>query len=362
MSKSFEKQRLWGHLACSVVLLCAAGLLVPPAVLAAETDSAERRIPLGPLASHNLHPLYAPFLQLSPLPARTVGENTVATFIVASYGNNYFYDPLNGEHEDLRVILDSEAAYTNVGITWGVHPRAEVNASLQTVAHFGGVFDPGIESYHRLLGLPNAGRHERPANHLRFYFETAEEVILDERAPVVDITALLLEPRVQLYGAEAESPAALSLAAAVKLPLASPSVVLTSGGADIAVRLMGAYTWPRLALTAGVGAAYLSRPEYIPEDAFTPWVAPFHFSAEWMATEQFSFLTAVNGTTSPFELGYRRSDRFSAIALFGGGLAVNRRLTLRAAMGQEFFTFAATDVGLHVSLRYRFAERWEPRR
>jgi hypothetical protein len=137
--------------------------------------------------------------------------------------------------------------------------------------------------------------------------------------------------------------------------------VLTNSGTDVALRAFADYYWPTAVVTASVGAAFLAQPNYMLEESFRPWVLPFSASFEWMATDVFSIITTISGNTSPFKLGYERTDRFTAVANMGGAFALSEQLTLRAGLTEEFFTFAATDVGVHLSLRYRFDEQWEPR-
>lgn len=330
-----------------------------PAQPAGDGDDPSR-LPQGPLAAHNLHPLYTPFIQLQPRRAETIGEDAISVFMHQSYGNNYFFDPEEGGEEDVFVILDSESAYTTIGITWGIHHRAEVNASVQGVSHHPAFFDGALEAYHDFFGFPNAGRGARPRNDLRFYFETADGVVLDESDPVIDMTALTLEPRLELFERD-DGAVMLGLGGALKLPLAAPSIMLTNGGTDAALRVFADYTRPTASLSATLGAGYLSQPQFIPEGRFVPWILPFSLSFEWMAGDALSLITTVSGNTSPFRLGYERSDRFTAVATFGGAFAVHEQLRLHAGMSQEFFTFAATDVAVHLALRYRFAEAWEPR-
>lgn len=340
----------------------AAAVFAVLAAAAAAQQPAEdgARSPQGPLSAHNLHPLYTPFIQLQPHRAETVGLNAIRVFGYESYGNNYFFDPADGGEDDVFVILDSEASYTTIGITWGIHDRAEVNASIQAVAHYPGFLDASLEAYHDLFGFPNAARGSRPQNDIRFYFETGDGIVLDESDPVIDITALTLEPRLELLEDD-DGAFMLGLGAALKLPLAAPSIVLTAGGTDVALRVFADYTWPTASLSATAGMGYLSQPPYIPEDRFVPWILPFSVSFEWMATDTLSVITTVSGNTSPFRLGYERSDRFTAIATMGGAVALSERLRLHAGLSEEFFTFAATDVALHLALDYRFAQAWEPR-
>lgn len=345
-----------------LLLLCALAVALPAQEGEEGTDGpGDHRAPFGPLVSHNLHPLYAPFVQLMPGRAETIGRNTIGVFAYESYGNNYFYDPPDGGEKGVYVILDSEASYTTFGITWGIHPRAEVNASIQAVAHYPGFLDPALDAYHGAFGFPNAAREKRPQNDVRFYLETEDGVIIDEAEPVIDMTALTLEPRVELIEADGD-PFMLGLGGAVKLPLAAPSIVLTRAGTDVALRLFADYSWPAVSVSATLGAGYLSLPTYVPEDDFIGWILPFSLSFEWMATERLSAVTTITGNTSPFRLGYERSDRFTAVATMGGIVALSEQLRLQAALSQEFFTFAATDVALHLAVRYRFAQAWQPRR
>ncbi len=323
-------------------------------------DGARSRSPQGPLPAHNLHPLYTPFIQLQPHRAETAGVNAICVFVYQSYGNNYFFDPAEGGEDNVVAILDGEASYTTMGITWGIHDRAEVNASIQAVAHYPGFLDASLEAYHDFFGFPNAARGSRPQNDIRFYFETSDGVVLDDSEPIVDMTALTLEPRLELLEG-ADGAFMLGLGAALKLPIAAPSIVLTNGGTDIALRVFADYTWPTASLSATAGVGYLSQPPYIPEDRFVPWILPFSVSFEWMATDTLSVITTMSGNTSPFRLGYERSDRFTAIATMGGAIALSERLELHAGLSEEFFTFAATDVAVHLALDYRFAQAWEPR-
>jgi hypothetical protein len=289
-----------------------------------------------------------------------VGVNAIRVFAYQSYGNNYFFDPPDGGNAGVSVILDSEASYTTMGITWGIHERAEVNASIQGVAHYPGFLDPALEAYHAFFGFPNAARGSRPQNDIRFFIENRDGIVIDESEPIVDMTALTLEPRIELLE-NVDGSFMLGLGAALKLPLAAPSIVLTSGRADIALRLFADYTWPTASLSATLGAGYLSQPPYIPEDRFVPWILPFSVSFEWMATDTLSVITTISGNTSPFRLGYERTDRFTAIATMGGAIALREELKLHAGLSEEFFTFAATDVAVHLALDYRFTQAWEPR-
>lgn len=318
---------------------------------------------LGPIVSQNLHPMYAPFVQLPARSARTVGQNSIATFIHESYGNNYFFH-LDADDDDggdtLISELDTEASYTTLGLTWGIHPRAEVNGSLLFVSHFDGVFDPAIEAYHDLLGLPNAGRGKRPQNEFSLYFKNDSGELLDEEGPIMDITALNIEPRVNLVESEDER-FLLTVGSTVKLSLSSPAVTATNSGADVALRAFAEYRWPRADLSASTGVAYLSQPDYIPDASFRPWIIPFTASFEWMLSDGFSLGTTISGNTSPFDLGYDRTDRFTATATMGGIFALGEQTQLQIATSQEFFTFAATDVAVHLALSYAFAEPWEPR-
>jgi hypothetical protein len=96
----------------------------------------------------------------------------------------------------------------------------------------------------------------------------------------------------------------------------------------------------------------MARPAFLQEEHFTGILIPFDLtigrSIAPGSGRNLSILATISGSTSPFRLGYRRTDSFSATANIGGRIAVSSRDTFQLSFTQEFFTFAATDIGFHL--------------
>ncbi|MFO7730440.1 MAG: DUF3187 family protein [Spirochaetia bacterium] len=314
------------------VLIGAAALLVPLSL------SAE------PLRSHNLHPLYAPFIQLQPMSALISSPRTTELSLLHSYGNNFFLDTEDGGNSEITADLDSEAAYTSIHAQYGLTERLELNLNLTAISHFPGIMDGFLQWYHGVFGFPNADRELRPDYRLSFYLENSKGVIIDEYTPLIALSALQIEARMQLYrGTNIDA----AVGTAVKLPILLTRHPLNSGGFDGAVRFFAGYRLAPLEFEASIGSAYLSKPAFVRESEFSRIIFPFFFSTEWQLQPRVSALVTINGTSSPFKTGYRRADNFSAVANFGGSFIIDSQNSIQLSMSQEFLTFAATDVAVH---------------
>lgn len=302
-----------------------------------------------PLQSHNLHPLYTALVQFHPQSAALQAPDSARLFLIQSYGNNFFLDTEAGGNPEIIAELDSEAAYTTIGVRYGFGNRIDASAALHLAAHFPGVLDGFLQWYHGLFGFPNADRELRPDYGHRFYLENSDRVILNEDDPLLSICALQIEPRILLFQGE-RIPLDLSAGSLIKIPLTQNSHDLLSGGIDIALRIYADYTVSRFAFNASVGAAYLSTPGILLESEFLNLVLPFTFTIEWQMLPAIAVIGTINGTTSPYQTGYIRADRFSSTFTFGSRFDLSPDSSLEISMSQEFLTFAATDVTLNITL------------
>ncbi|MFW5727573.1 MAG: DUF3187 family protein [Spirochaetia bacterium] len=312
--------------------------LWPPASITAE-----------PLKSHNLHPLYTSFAQFEPRSAALQKPDSARLYLIQSYGNNFFLDTEAGGNPEITAELDSEAAYTTLGVRYGFGNRIDASATLHLATHFPGVLDGFLQWYHGLFGFPNADRELRPDYGLRFYLENADRVILNEEAALCAISALQIEPRIRLFQDEG-IPLALSAGSLIKIPINLASHDLLSGGFDIALRLYADYAVSRFSFNASVGAAYLSTPDILLESEFMNLVLPFSLTIEWQMQPAIAFVGTINGSTSPYQTGYVRADKFSSTFSFGSRFDLSPDSSLEVSMSQEFLTFAATDVALNIAL------------
>src|SRR6056297_3587381 len=150
-------------------------------------------LPAEPLRSHNLHPLYTPFIQLQPLSAEIRPTRTTELSILQSYGNNFFLDTEEGGNSEITADLDSEAAYTSIRAQYGLSERLELNLAFTATSHFPGITDGFLQWYHSVFNFPNADRELRPDYRLSLYLENSKGVIIDEHTPLIALSALQVE-------------------------------------------------------------------------------------------------------------------------------------------------------------------------
>jgi len=302
-----------------------------------------------PLQAFNLHPVYMPCMQLLPMSPRLQPGGIVQWSVLASYGNNFFLDPVDGGSSLVDADLDSEALSTGIQLKWGIGNRFEFDAMLYGSVHYGGFLDSPIEGYHRLFGFPNAGRELRGQGRTCFFLENNGGIVLDEEGSRGS-AALSVEPRYQLRKNAVWMGGTWDLAAGlpVKLPLTIKKHDLDGTGIDAGVRLFAGYALRRVSLSASIGLIYLSRPEFTADDQFSPVAVPFFFSAGWQAGSRLVLLCTVQGTTSPFSLDYDRTDRFTAVVNVGARIRYGSKGALQMSFSEEFLTFASTDIGFNV--------------
>jgi len=311
---------------------------------------------LEPLKAFNLHPLYIPFIQLLPQPAATLSSGGFGISILESYGNNFFIDPEDGGSSDVDADLDSEASYTGISFKYGLTPRIELDALLYSIYHFGGIMDPLISSYHGLFGFPNGGRELRDEGLLRFYLKNKTGTVLDEDDKVTAYTAGSFELR---YAVLKHIHAAggnwdLSGGMILKFPITRSDYPIEDGGLDGGLRIYAGYCRNRILLAGSTGFILLSSPEYLSEEFFIPWIIPFDLSAVYPCTDRLDLQLTIQGSTSPFDLGYYRTDRFTAVINIGASVHTDGYGDFAFSFTEEFFTFAATDIGLHFGWNKNF--------
>lgn len=302
-----------------------------------------------PLQSFNLHPVYVPFMQVLPMSPRLQTGGRTQLSVLGSYGNNFFLDPVDGGSSQVDADLDSEAFCTGILLNRGIGNRFEINAMVYGSFHYGGFMDSLIEGYHGLFGFPNAGRELRDQGRTRFFLENTGGTVLDEEGSLGS-AALTVEPRYQLRKEAAWMGGAWDLAAGlpVKLPLTLGRHGLDGTGIDAGVRLFAGCAWRRFNTSGAIGLTYLSRPEFAAADRFSPVVVPFFFSAGWQAGSRLVLLCTVQGSTSPFSLDYDRTDCFNAVVNIGARINCGSAGSIQLSFSEEFFTFAATDIGFNL--------------
>lgn len=317
----------------------------------------------GPLHSLNVYFPYLFFVQSSGAYAQSQPAGTLAATITESYGNTFLIgtSQTNG-FDNPFLLIDGEAAYTEFALSWTPITGTTVGLRALHVVHCGGFLDPIVHTFHELFGFRTGAREERPEGEVVFFVRPEPTDTFRWSGPIAGLQSLTADA-VHTLIPHADGPLpALSSEISVKLPLVWSG--FRASGVDAMARLLARWylgAADRVAIDASVGAAYLTRPQVVPEQWFDPWVLPAGLSVAWRALPRLTPTVSISGTTSPYSVDTELLDRFSAHAVIGASFELREHLQLQAGFAEEFLTFATADISFHASLQYRVSRQSNPR-
>lgn len=309
----------------------------------------------GPLHSINVYFPYLFFVQSSGAYAQSQPVGTITATVTESYGNTFLIgtSQTNG-FDDPFLLIDSEAAYTELALSWTPFAGTTVGLRALHVVHYGGFLDPIVHTFHELFGFRTGAREERPEGEVVFFVRPEPTDTFRWSGPIAGMQSLTADALHTLLPHAHGPLPALSSELSVKLPLVWNG--FRASGVDVMARLLARWylgTAEQIAIDASVGAAYLSRPQVVPEQWFDPWVVPAGVSVAWRALPRITPTVSISGTTSPYSVDTELLDRFSAHAVIGASFDLGEHLLLQAGFAEEFLTFATADISFHASLQYR---------
>ncbi len=307
-----------------------------------------------PLSGLNTHPLFLSAAQPVPRYSTMLPDGGRSLSVNLSSGNNFIVEGLQVDGTTIDLELDSEVTTALVSAAFGLHRNLELNLDLQASVQYGGIMDPFIQGFHSLFGFPDGSRDLREQNRARFVVFYGGERILDSEGAVPLSLHLAVEPRISLFRLyiSGERKLAASLGLWGALPLSPGTHPLHhSGGADalqagLRFYLTGSSELFELGLSAG--AVRTVKPSFLDDDLFSPLMLVSNASAVWKPDGGVRLEAVIRGSSSPFSIGYRRTDNFSAAVELGGAVELGDGAVFRFGLIEEFFTFAATDIGFYM--------------
>lgn len=121
----------------------------------------------GPIETRDEFLLAQPRLTLPAVTPDAAGAGRTRVRVSGDWGNDFGYriGTVDGRRR-LLYVVDGEHRSASVQVSHGLGDRVTLEARLPVLWRGGGVMDGLIETWHRLLGLPNGNRTDFPRDRL----------------------------------------------------------------------------------------------------------------------------------------------------------------------------------------------------
>ena len=209
------------------------GFLAAVVIASGTSLDAQERVGVGdawraPLRARNQLPTALFFAHLPPDRATVLAPGTMVWRFDFDYSN--ILRQSNGGRELLS--FDAEYLRADLGANFGLPGEFELGVSVPGYAYTGGVLDPVIDGFHRLLGLATTVRSRTTRGQLRYLYRRDDTVFFEGNEPTSSIGDVSFELKRQMVRS---GPYAVALRGIVKLPSGSTEQLSGSGAADYGV-------------------------------------------------------------------------------------------------------------------------------
>ena len=242
-----------------VLTAALAGLSVPATVSAGPVVVNEEPVRLGPLPGRTRNPLYVLHLQPSPGRARVLGPGVFEFSAQTDWSNVWEKWSRSTVHGLQMQDVDMEMVRTGLTARLGLPYGVEVAVEVPLITLMGGVTDPTIQAWHRLIKVDNGGRERVRDNRFNYELRMGNRVNYRVDRPLVmglgDITTQMhvqfLRPRGSIPGISGRFYA--------KLPTGRLARGTGSGEPDLAAVVHFEHGFRRFAVYGSAGVIVFGR-------------------------------------------------------------------------------------------------------
>ena len=299
----------------------------------------------GPLVVKNGHPLYAALNSPSLLSAEP--ENSLN--IDLSYASTY----LLATSSDWHIGIDLETALLDIQYKHVVQEGLELGFDIPVIRYGSGFLDNIINSYHRLIGLPNAyGRRNRPENVFLLEVTRNGKEVIRGNPNETELGDVMLEAKKRLYR---NASSTISVQAFMNLPTGDPNYSYGTGRANGGISALVNHRLKNnimLYLNVGIGLIHeLAAEQDLELKNYYYGGAGF----EWIYSPKVLLNVQMIIQTSPFpKTGIDNIDNPSMMASFGGRCKIDPKTSFGLSVTEDPDVAGAPDIMMGLDYRYRF--------
>jgi hypothetical protein len=299
----------------------------------------------GPLVIKNGQPLYAALNSPSLVSAEP--ENTLN--INFSYSSTYLVDG----SQDWFVGFDLEAAMLDIQYKRVVADGLELGFDVPVIRYGSGFLDSEIDSYHSLIGLPNAyGRRDRPRNNFLLDITHSGTEVIRGRPSHSALGDIMLEAKKNLYHNDSSS---ISVQTFLNLPTGDPDNGYGSGRVNGGIAaLINEQVRKDVMVYANAGFGLLhelAALEHVELKNYYYGGAGF----EWIFSPKVLLNLQMIVQSSPFpKTGIVGIDNPSMMASFGGRYIFDDRSSFGLSVTEDPNVAGAPDIMMGFDYRHKF--------
>jgi len=329
----------------------------------------------GPLRGKLLdapHQIYYTFPGFSASDGLDRSVRTRGQFYYMNEFRGYAFDPDDENFDDEGRFTDSERAkeltamdfealVLDASVSYPFGPAHRLGMGIRFYSYFGGLFDPAIEGFHSVFGLPNASREYFPQGQTFVSIDNDREVTIEMDGPEI------LFGDIELFGiwTFSEAPRTVwGLAWALELPTGKKGTPGGNGYADMGAQLLYEHVLGT-SVVLHFQQGFVVPGELIfgcSKDADPMIISQSLAALEWLCSDAWSVLGQIRIHTSPLTSRaplnhslFPGPDQFEmpVTALQMGFRRSYNAWDLQVYLEQDFLTHEGPDILLSVAADWK---------
>ncbi len=255
------------------------------------------------------------------------------------------------------IVMDGEITRLTLSGRYGLGNRLELGIDVPFLIMGGGFLDHFIEDYHAAFGFPNGGRELAPQNRLLYRYQKNGVTLLNMERSGQGFGDVSFNGGWQIYQSS-DSKTNLALRGTLKLPTGDTGSLRGSGSVDLALWLVGSWSYPltfgQLTLFGAAGDMGMTKSAIL-TDQQRPFVGFGALGLGFRPADWIELKIQTNAHTSFYsDSGLDEIHAPSAQLTMGGALHLTPKTSLDIGVTEDMITGTSPDVVFHFSLRHTF--------
>ena len=307
---------------------------------------------IEPFYSRNLNP----FVRVFGIPPAEGGSLTDNGKIVFRWQTDIANSATAASDTDELLILDGESYSLNISMRYGLTKRIELGADVPVIVHENGTLDQIIDSWHKVLGLPNGDRDNLPKGNLAYFYAADGEIVHNVDNPENGIGDIRLSAAMALPTPSESTQWALR--GSVKIPTGDADKLTGSGDVDVSLGVGFSHIFANsernLTVFGGTGVVRLGDSDF-DTGRVENTVQYGNLGLGFKLTERWSLKVQADLHTAVYDSGLDEIGELSGQLVFGAALRAHARVHVDFSVAEDIFVDTAPDVvfqlGIHVRAR-----------